>query len=42
MPYVEPLAMWHAVLGDLLLQTPAPIMAARFHKGLARALVSRF
>ena len=37
-PYIEPLAMWRALLGDLILQTPAPIMAARFHKGLARAI----
>lgn len=38
LPYVEPLAMWRAVLGDLILDTPAPVIAARFHKGLARAL----
>jgi hydrogenase maturation protein HypF len=40
MPYVEPLALWRAVLGDLILGTPAPIMSARFHKGLARALAA--
>ncbi|MES5481826.1 carbamoyltransferase HypF [Bradyrhizobium sp. INPA03-11B] len=40
MPYIEPLAMWHAVLGDLILKTPAPIMAMRFHKGLAKAIVA--
>jgi hydrogenase maturation protein HypF len=40
LPYLEPLAMWRAVLGDLVLNTPAPVMAARFHKGLARALVA--
>jgi hydrogenase maturation protein HypF len=40
MPYIEPLAMWNALLGDLILKTPAPIMAARFHKGLARAIVA--
>ncbi len=39
MPYVEPLAMWQALLGDLILKTPIPIMAARFHKGLAKAIV---
>ena len=39
MPYVEPLAMWTALLGDLVLQTPLPTMAARFHKGLARVIV---
>ena len=38
--YIEPLPMWNAVLGDLLLATPLPVMAARFHKGLARAIVA--
>jgi hydrogenase maturation protein HypF len=40
LPYIEPLAMWDAVLGDLVLETPAPVMAARFHKGLAKAIVA--
>ena len=40
MPYVEPLAMWQAILGDLIVNTPAPVMAARFHKGLAKAIVA--
>ena len=35
LPYIEPLGMWQAMLGDLILETPAPIIAARFHKGLA-------
>ncbi|MEW6353789.1 MAG: carbamoyltransferase HypF [Pseudomonadota bacterium] len=35
LPYIEPLAMWQALLGDLILKTPVPVMAARFHKGLA-------
>lgn len=35
LPYIEPLAMWSALLGDLVLKTPVPVMAARFHKGLA-------
>ena len=39
MPYIEPLAMWSALLGDLVLKTPVPTMAARFHKGLARVIV---
>ncbi len=39
LPYIEPLAMWQALLGDLILQTSAPIMAARFHKGLAKVIV---
>jgi hydrogenase maturation protein HypF len=40
LPYVEPVAMWDAILGDLILQTPAAVMAARFHKGLAKAIVT--
>lgn len=40
LPYIEPLAMWHAVLGDLILKTPASVIATRFHKGLAKALIA--
>jgi hydrogenase maturation protein HypF len=40
LPYVEPLAMWRAILGDMILGTPAPIMATRFHKGLAKVIVA--
>ncbi len=40
LPYIEPLAMWNAVLGDLALETPPGVMAARFHRGLARAVVA--
>ena len=39
LPYIEPLAMWQAVLGDLILQTPPAVMSARFHKGLAKIIV---
>ncbi|GLR83752.1 carbamoyltransferase HypF [Bradyrhizobium iriomotense] len=39
-PYIEPLAMWHAVLGDLILKTPASVIATRFHKGLSKAIVA--
>ena len=35
LPYVEPLAMWQALLGDLILKTPVSVISARFHKGLA-------
>ena len=38
LPYVEPLGMWQALLGDLILHTPVPVMAARFHKGLANVI----
>jgi hydrogenase maturation protein HypF len=40
MPYVEPRAMWTAVLGDLLRATPPGVMSARFHRGLARAIAA--
>ena len=40
LPYVEPVGMWRAVLGDLLLKTPAPIMAARFHIWLAESIAA--
>lgn len=39
LPYVEPLPMWQALLGDLILSTPVGVMAARFHRGLAEAVV---
>lgn len=39
LPYVEPLGMWQALLGDLILATPAPRIAARFHRGLAAVIV---
>lgn len=38
MPYIEPLGMWTALLGDLILNTPVGVMAARFHRGLAQVL----
>jgi hydrogenase maturation protein HypF len=38
-PYIEPLAMWQALLGDLVLATPLGVMSARFHRGLAKAVV---
>ena len=39
LPYVEPLPMWQALLGDLVENTPLPVVSARFHKGLADAIV---
>lgn len=38
LPYLEPLAMWSALLGDLANATPTGVIAARFHRGLARGL----
>ena len=35
LPYVEPLAMWRALLGDLMFGTSVSAIAARFHQGLA-------
>ncbi len=32
--------MWHAILDDLKRGTPPPVIAARFHKGLAIAVVA--
>jgi hydrogenase maturation protein HypF len=40
LPYIEPLAMWNAILGDLILRTPRSVMSARFHKGLAKVVVA--
>jgi len=40
LPYIEPIAMWNALLGDLILETPPGAIAARFHKGLAKVLVT--
>lgn len=39
-PYIEPIAMWETLFNDLLSKTPKEIIAARFHKGLALAIVS--
>lgn len=38
LPYLEPLAMWSALLGDLVLATPVGVIAARFHRALARGI----
>ncbi len=40
LPYVEPIAMWRALLGDLVLGTSPGVIAARFHRGLARVITS--
>lgn len=39
LPYIEPLSMWQALFGDLILKTPVPVMSARFHNGLVKAIV---
>lgn len=40
LPYIEPLGLWHGILGDLILKTPVPVIAARFHMALARAITA--
>ena len=40
LPYIEPLAAWRALLGDLHLGTPVGVISARFHRGLAKAVVA--
>jgi hydrogenase maturation protein HypF len=39
LPYIEPLPMWQALLGDLVLGTDCALVAARFHRGFAAAIV---
>ncbi|HUA77796.1 MAG TPA: carbamoyltransferase HypF, partial [Acetobacteraceae bacterium] len=39
MPILDPAPMWNALLADLSRKTPRPVIAARFHKGLAQAIV---
>ena len=39
LPYLEPLGVWNAILGDLILKTPPGIIAARFHRGLGKVIV---
>ena len=39
LPYLEPLGVWNAILGDLILKTPPGVIAARFHRGLAKVIV---
>ncbi|CAN7349871.1 carbamoyltransferase HypF [Caballeronia sp. LjRoot34] len=36
---IDPTSMWIALLDDMLRATSVPVMAARFHKGLAIAIV---
>lgn len=40
MPYIEPLGLWHSLLGDLIMGTDKSVIAARFHKGLAKAIAA--
>jgi hydrogenase maturation protein HypF len=38
LPYVEPLGAWEALLGDLFEGAATGVIAARFHRGLARSI----
>ncbi|HEX4341202.1 MAG TPA: carbamoyltransferase HypF [Polyangiaceae bacterium] len=40
LPYVDPLAMWRALFGDLVNGVQPGVVAARFHRGLARAVAT--
>jgi hydrogenase maturation protein HypF len=40
LPIIEPLPLWRAVLADLAQDAPREKMAARFHRGLAKAIVA--
>ncbi|MBN3958556.1 carbamoyltransferase HypF [Nostoc sp. NMS8] len=37
--YIDPRPMWQALLDDLQQQIPQPVMATKFHQGLANAIV---
>ena len=37
-PCIDPATMWQTILRDISLNTPKSVMAARFHKGLARQI----
>jgi len=38
LPHIDPGPMWRALFDDLILDTPIPLMSARFHKGLAKII----
>jgi hydrogenase maturation protein HypF len=38
MPQLDPAPMWRALFDDLAAANPVPVIAARFHAGLARAI----
>jgi hydrogenase maturation protein HypF len=40
LPCIDPQPMWRALLDDLMVGTPPRIIAARFHKGLAKSVVA--
>ncbi|WP_223475574.1 carbamoyltransferase HypF [Oricola indica] len=40
LPQIDPAAVWRAMLGDLASGTPVGIISARFHRGLAKAIIA--
>lgn len=40
LPYIEPLGMWRALLGDLIAKTPISVISARFHIWLAASVAA--
>ncbi|MBK8234750.1 MAG: carbamoyltransferase HypF [Deltaproteobacteria bacterium] len=40
LPYLEPLGVWRAVLGDLAAATPRELIAARFHVAFAHVIAT--
>ena len=39
-PYIEPISVWRSILGDCVLQTPPPVMVARFYLGLHKVFIT--
>jgi hydrogenase maturation protein HypF len=40
LPYIDSKTMWQALLTDLSLGTAPPVMATRFHQGLAKVIMA--
>ena len=40
LPYIEPVAMWRAILGDLWLKTLPSVISARFHRWLVNSVTA--
>lgn len=40
LPYIDSKSMWQALLSDLRLGTAPPVMATRFHQGLAKVIIA--
>jgi hydrogenase maturation protein HypF len=40
LPYIDSKTMWQALLTDLSLGTAPPVMATRFHQGLAKVIIA--